>query len=118
MADVPPLVTGTERVDYWCRETSDALYVFFANPRSRNLKFPLEYGQSRNEQKENLTVTVNFRGRTIPVALEFDPYQSLLLKIDNGKASFIDIRFTPKAPVFKARIKTGRDKWEVDPAKK
>jgi hypothetical protein len=119
MPDIPPLVTGAERCDYWCRETGDALYVFLANPRSRNLKFPLDYGQSRNEQKENLTIAVNFRGKTIPVDLGFEPYQSLLLKIDNDhKVSFIDINFAPKTPIYQPRVKTGREKWEVDPSKK
>jgi hypothetical protein len=46
-------------------------------------------------------------------------YQSLLLKIGtDGKAAFVDIGFTPKTPVYKARIRKGREKWEVDPAKK
>ena len=53
------------------------------------------------------------------MALEFDPYQSLLLKIDNqDKATLIDISFTPKTPVYKARVKKGREKWEVDPSGK
>lgn len=118
MTAIAPIITGTERFDYWCRETGDALYVFLANPRSRNLKFPLKYGQSLNKQKESFTVAVNFRGRTIPLVLEFDPYQSLLLKIDDNKAAFIDISFTPKTPIYKARVKKGREKWEVDPSKK
>jgi hypothetical protein len=119
MTDVPPLITGAKRLDYWCRETSDALYIFFANPKSKNLKFPLEYGQSLNRQKESVAITVNHRGKAIPVTLTFDPHQSLLLQIDNdGRASFIDIAFTPKTPIYKARIKKGREKWEVEPAKK
>jgi hypothetical protein len=119
MTGIPPVLTGAEPFDYWCRQTSDGLYVFLANPRSRNLKFPLEYGQSLNQQKENRTIAVNFRGKTVPVALEFNPYQSLLLKVDNdGNVSFVDINFTPKTPVYKARVKTSREKWEVDPDKK
>ena len=35
MTAIPPIITGTERFDYWCRETGDALYVFLAHPRSR-----------------------------------------------------------------------------------
>jgi hypothetical protein len=116
---VPPLITGAERCDYWCRETDDALYVFLAHPRSRNLKFPLEFGQSLNGQKEKLAIAVNFRGKTVPVALEFDPYQSLLLKIDRDhKVSLLDIQFTPKTPLYKPRIKMGRERWEVDPPRK
>jgi hypothetical protein len=119
MTDIPPLVTGAERLDYWCRETSDGLYVFLANPKSRNLKFPLEYGQSLNRRKENLTIAVNFRGKTILAPLQFDPYQSLLLRIGNDhKVSLVDIAFTPKTPIYQARVKKGREKWEVDPSKK
>jgi hypothetical protein len=119
MKAIPPLVTGAEQFDYWCRETSDGLYVFLANPKSRNLKFPLDYGQSLNKRKRVFNVVVNFRGKTIPVALEFDPYQSLLLRIDNdNRASLIDVSFTPKTPIYKARVKKGREKWEVDPSKK
>lgn len=116
---IPPIVTGAEQFDYWCREADDGLYVFFANPKSRNLKFPVQYGQSLNKQKASFNVAVNLRGKTIPVALEFDPYQSLLLRVDgDNKATFIDIKFTPKTPVFKPRVKKGREKWEVDPGKK
>jgi hypothetical protein len=119
MTAIPPIVTGAGRFDYWCRETDDALYVFLANPKSKNLKFPIEYGQSLNKLTEDISIAVNLRGKTIPVNLKFEPYQSLLLKIDNGgKASFIDVGFTPKTPIYKARVKKGREKWEVEPPKK
>jgi hypothetical protein len=79
----------------------------------------MQYGQSLNKQKVSFNVAVNSRGKTIPVALEFDPYQSLLLKVDgDNKATFVDISFTPKTPVFELRAKKGREKWEVDPGKK
>ena len=119
MKTIPPIVTGAEKIDYWCRQTADELYVFLANPRSKNLKFPIEYGQSLTKKKESLNVAINWRGNAIPVALEFDPYQSLLLKVDSGnKATFIDVSFTPKTPVYKARVKKGPEKWEVDAATK
>ena len=66
MTAIPPIITGAERFDYWCRETSDALYVFLANPRSKNLKFPLEYGQSLNKQKEELQDRRQFPGKDNP----------------------------------------------------
>jgi hypothetical protein len=117
MTDIPLLITGAERLDYWCRESGEALYVFLANPKARNLKFPLEYGQSLNRKKETVNIAAHFRGKTIPVVLEFEPYQSLLLKIDNdGKATFIDVSFTPKTPIYETRVKRGREAWEVEPA--
>jgi hypothetical protein len=119
MSGIPPLIEGAERLDYWCRETDDALFVFFAHPKSKNLKYPLDYGQALNDKKENFAITVHYRNTVIPVSLEFDPYQSLLLKIDDDcQASFIDISFTPKTPVYKTRIKKDREAWEVDPHKK
>lgn len=119
MEKISPFITGTNQFDYWCRETDEGLYVFFANPESQNLKFPLAYGQSLNEKTKTFSIVINRHGKAIPVSLTFEPYQSLLLKINhNNEVSFIDIRFTPKTPVYKARVKNGREKWEVDPDKK
>jgi hypothetical protein len=114
MAPGAPLLSGSLIFDYWCRETDDCLYIFFANPKSRKLTFPLEYGQSLNDKKEYCDISLNYTGKSIPIKLEFEPYQSLLMKINkNGDYSFMDIRFIPKTPVFIPRIKKGKDKWEV-----
>jgi alpha-L-rhamnosidase len=109
-----PLLSGLMNFDYWCRETDDGLYLFFANPTARNLKFPLEYGQSLNYKKQYCDISINYHGKSTSIKLEFAPYQSLLMKIDkNGIYSFIDITFVPKAPVFIPRVKKGKDKWEI-----
>ena len=114
MKQITPFITGTEKIDYWCRKTEDVLYIFFANPRAKGLTFPLQYGQSLNDEKTVIPVSINYRGKEMPVTLQFDPYQSLLLKISNdGLTSFIDIRFLPKKPVYTPRVRTGKEKWEV-----
>ncbi|MEI7662841.1 MAG: glycosyl hydrolase [Bacteroidota bacterium] len=114
-----PFITGTEKTDYWCRVSGDDLYIFFANPKSQHLVFPLEYGQSLNDKTERIPIEIHLKGKTIPVLLEFAPGQSLLLRVDNSNAvSFIDITFKPKQPVYIPRIKNGKEKWEVDPARK
>jgi hypothetical protein len=110
-----PFITGTENFDYWCRETAEGLYIFFANPKSQHLTFPLEYGQSLNDKKKSFQIRINYNGEMIPVLLEFEPYQSLLLQLDNhNKPSFVDIRFTPRTPVYLPRIKKGKERWEVE----
>jgi hypothetical protein len=115
---ISPIVTGSSRSDYWCRQTDDGYYFFFANPKSQNLKFPLEYGQSLTVKTETIPVKITLDGKTIPIKLIFKPYQSLLLHVDNAnKPKFIDINFVPKTPVFKPRIKNGKEKWEVVEAK-
>jgi hypothetical protein len=109
-----PFITGTDDFDYWCRISGEGLYIFFANPKARNLKFPLEYGQSLNTSMEIRNIEIHYLGATIPVQLSFDPYQSILLQVDNsGKVSFIDISFTPKTPVYIPRENKGRERWEV-----
>ena len=113
--NVKQFIFGNLDFDYWCRETSDSLYIFFANPKSKNLTFPLEYGQSFNDKKYSYVVVINYGRNEIPLKLEFEPYQSLLVKIDKmGKAGFVDINFVPKTPVVIPRVKTGKEKWEVD----
>lgn len=115
MEKISPLISGTEKFDYWCRSTEEGLTIFFANPKSQHLTFPLEYGQSLNNKMENFGVEIQYQGKKIPVKLSFNPYQSLLVKIDkNNKISFIDISFVPKTPVYQPRIKKGRALWEVE----
>jgi len=114
MEENTPLLRGTINFDYWCRETDDCLIFFFANPKAKDLKFPLEYGQSLNDKKESYDVSINYHGKSTSVKLEFAPYQSLLMKVGNdGNCSFIDIIFVPKTPVFLPRIKKGKDPCEV-----
>jgi hypothetical protein len=114
MKKVPPLVTGTEMFDYWCRSTAEGMTFFFANPRSQHLTFPLEYGQSLNDKKSVYPVEITYNGKKIALTLEFDPYQSRLLTIDkSGKITNIDISFLPKSPLFKPRVKKGKEPWEV-----
>ena len=114
MEIITPLVTGTEKFDYWCRATEDGLIIFFANPRSQHLTFPMVYGQSLNDKKETFSIEIQYMGRKIPVSLEFNPYQSLLVNISkNHNINFIDISFLPKTPIYQPRIKKDRELWEV-----
>ena len=114
MKTIPPLVTGTEKFDYWCRSADDGLTFFFASPKSKHLTFPLEYGQSLNNDTETYSVKIICNGSSVPVTLTFKPHQSLLLKIDKfNRISFVDIAFEPKTPVSKPRIRKGKEPWEV-----
>jgi len=119
MDQIPPLVTGTDRTDFWCRETKDGLSLFFANPLAQGLTFPLGYGQSLNNKTVILPIKINYRGKTISYALQFHPYESILLKVDtSGRVSREEISFLPKTPVFKPRVKVAKEKWELDSTKK
>ncbi len=108
-----PLVSGERLPPFWCRQEDDTFYIFFANPKARRLKFPLEYGQSLTAETVEIPVTVHLDGRAYDLRLRFEPYQSLLFKIGNGKAEPVDIRFTPKIPVVKPRPADYKAPWLV-----
>jgi hypothetical protein len=114
IGNIPPLITVTNAFDYWCRESEYGLFFFLANPKSQHLTFPLEYGQSLYDHTMVYPITIHYHGKEIPLRLVFKPYQSLLIRIDQSdQPSFIDITFQPQIPVFKPRVKSGKEKWEV-----
>jgi len=94
------IVTGDNIPDYWCRTDDKSLMIFFANPKAENLVYPVGYGQSIQEGTITRNVAVNFRNKNIPVELKFEPYQSILLFIDEkGSLKYEDVKFVPKTPV-------------------
>ena len=100
LAGFKPLVEGKNLPEFWCRTDGKSAVLFFSHPHFKDLKYPLEYGQSLTDSTAIIPVVINFNNQSIPVELKFDPYQSLLLKIDRlGKIEFADITFVPDKPV-------------------
>ncbi|MBL7137409.1 MAG: hypothetical protein ISS17_01365 [Bacteroidales bacterium] len=96
----PPLVEGVDLPEFWSRETTDGLYLFFANPKTRELTYPLSYGQSYTEETVVRKVTINYKGYSVSTTLNFEPYQSLLLKVNNlMEVEPVNIAFFPSTPV-------------------
>ncbi len=108
-----PLIRGQKIPPHWCRQDDETLYVFFAQPKAKGLKFPLDYGQSYTSEAVEMPVTVHFRGEAYELRLRFDPYQSLLFKLEKGKVEPIDIWFMPKVPVVKPRPPDYKAPWLV-----
>ena len=104
LIDHDPLVKGDSLTDYWAREDGDDIYVFFAHPFAKNLKYPIYSGQSWSDSTITRSITISAHGKSTKVDLRFEPYQSVLLRVDKrGKASFEDIRFVPKDPVVRPK---------------
>lgn len=98
-APFEPLVAGEDLPDFWAREEDGDLFAFFAQPKARDLTLPLSWGQARTDAPVEKNVRIRHRGRTRDVKLVFEPYQSLLLKVDRrGEVELLDIRFVPKTP--------------------
>jgi hypothetical protein len=96
----PPLVEGTDIPEFWCRETADGLLIFFANPKTRQLKFPLQYGQAYTESAVTHQVRINYHGHLVNGTLAFEPYQSVLLHVSKqGEIEPVSIAFFPSPPV-------------------
>ncbi len=101
----PPLIQGDSLPDYWCRQDMDgSLLIFFAQPKARELAYPLYSGQSYMKEDDSRDVTFNLGGKTIKKRIVFKPYQSVLLRLlPNGKIEPKDITFVPEDPVIRPR---------------
>lgn len=111
--NIIPFISGDNIPRHWCRKDGDAVYIYFPNPKSERLKFPLEYGQSLCTEKKELKITIHYEGEQIPLDLVFEPYQSLLYKIEKGKPEQIDIKFIPRKPLVKKRPDDYQAPWLV-----
>lgn len=99
IAPKKPIVEAADIPDFWCRKTDSLHYFFFANPKSQNVTFPIRYGQSMATDTVVQEVVLNLNDSEIPLRLEFCPYQSLLVAVDNnGKHRFVNIQFKPTQP--------------------
>lgn len=108
-----PLITGKNIPPYWARITESGLNIFFANPKSRGLKFPVEYGQSFSEDTVTIPAELNYNGKAYPLNLVFEPYQSKLFELKNGKLNETNIEFKPETPVVIPRPDDFETRWLV-----
>jgi hypothetical protein len=94
-----PFIEGENLPFYWARHLGDSVIVFFAHPKARDIAYPMRLGQSFCENTVRRTVTVNAFNRSVPFELAFEPYQSLLVRIDgDGKVSPVNIRYAVPHP--------------------
>jgi len=95
-----PLLAGEELPDYWARVESGDLQIFFAHPMTQDLRLPLRYGQSFTDKELTRNLTIHVGSRSLPLKLDFKPYQSLMVRIPHdAPAEFIDINYQPPPAV-------------------
>ena len=73
----------------------------------------MNYGQALETETEKMPVKLNFDGKNYNLKLIFEPYQSLMYKIERGKIEKIYIEFIPKTPVVKERPTNYEAPWLV-----
>ena len=95
----PPLVKGELIPDFWCRIDGDTALIFFANPDSMDVHYPMTYGQSYAVDTLQVPLVITFGGRSVEITLIFEPYRSLLVEIPaKGAPRLHDIAFCPGIP--------------------
>lgn len=77
----PPLVEGEELPDFWGRRDGSSAWLFFAHPASKDLRYPLAYGQADEAKRESRAIRIHWMDRDIPLRLEFAPGASILVEI-------------------------------------
>ena len=90
-----PLVEGEDLPDFWCRKDGDKLYVFFANPTSGDVSYPMEYGYAFKDKGSGRTVILNHHGKSEEYRLEFSPRESIMLEISPKGIKRIDLGYIP-----------------------
>ncbi|MCX7737130.1 MAG: glycosyl hydrolase [Candidatus Kapabacteria bacterium] len=108
------LVNSDEKMPpHWIRKDLDTFYILIANPKSKNLKFPLEYGQSLQSDTMRLSFEFNKYPINHKFNLVFPPNQSKLIKITKDNFEEIEITFVPKTPIVKKRPENYEAPWLV-----
>ena len=98
LSEAAPLIDGNHIPEFQCRIDGGEMIFFFANPKSKELKYPMKYGQSYQEEDFRKIITLNAFGKEREIELVFEPYQSLLLRISRDATDFENIIHIPESP--------------------
>ncbi len=91
----PALVEGVDLPDFWCRQDGDSYYIFFANPMSMKVTYPMEYCFAFTDKGSVRDIVVNHHGKSDRVSLEFRPMESLMLQVTPKGVKKIDLGYIP-----------------------
>ena len=89
------LLEGEDLPDFWCRKIGDSYLVFIANPLSRSVSYPMEYGYAFTDKGSSMKVRVNHHSKSEETTLVSQPMQSLLLEIDRDGIHPMDLGYVP-----------------------
>jgi hypothetical protein len=102
LSQEPPLVSGLDVPDFWCRVVEDELLFFFGHPASRGLTYPMEYGRAAQAQPTGRDLKFDLGGGTPPFQLpiEFGPGESPLLRVAwTGRVERLELGYVVPPPV-------------------
>lgn len=86
------IVSGSDIPEFWCRFEDGVYYFFFAHPDTKEIRYPMVYGSGLGNRKREKKVRIKIGSEEIDVDLRFEPYQSILMKLEeSGKIKIIDV---------------------------
>ena len=91
-----PLVEGENLPDFWCRQDGETCYIFFANPLTQTIRYPLDYCYAFTDKGSHRDVVINHHGKSDKISLDFAPTESLLFEVSASGVKKIDLGFTPQ----------------------
>ena len=97
LSQEPPLVSGHDTPDFWCRVIDDELLFFFGHPASRGLTYPMRYGQAAAAGPTQREVRFSLGGSAelFRLPLDFGPGESLLLRVSRtGRVERLNLGYT------------------------
>lgn len=94
--DHKPLIEGENLPDFWCRQDGDDYYIFFANPLTQTIRYPLQYCYAFTDKGAMRSIIVNHHGKSEAIDLRFAPQESILLKVSPMGVETISLNFRPR----------------------
>jgi hypothetical protein len=89
-----PFVGGRDLPWYWARQVDDDLLIFFAHPLAKDIRYPMPYGFASSADAVSRHVNLRWNGRDVPIELQFDPQESLILLVSaQGAVQRVDVRW-------------------------
>jgi hypothetical protein len=96
ISSITPLIEGEFIPDYWSRVVNGEQFIFFSNPQSMGLQYPMPFGMSDSGISEKHDIVINTHNKKLEFTLNFEPNQSILLHIGlNGELKEININYIP-----------------------
>lgn len=89
------LIAGDNLPDFWVREEGDTYYIFFANPLTQTISYPLDYCYAFTDKGSVRDIVVNHHGKCERYTLRFHPMESILLEVTPRGLRQIDLGYTP-----------------------
>ena len=82
----PPLVSGRDAPEFWCREVDGDYRIFFAHPDTKRIRYPMAYEGWRSASLIEREVILHVNGRERTVHMAFKPEDAMLVRVSASGA--------------------------------